>query len=328
MQFVIETEHEGQRLDVFLAAHIPDVSRTKLQKFIEKGEVTLNGALTKAKYCLEFGDVVTVIGNLKSAQPSLLEPIEMPLNIVFEDEDLIVIDKPRGLVVHPGAGATGPTLVQGLLAHCQSLMGLRSLSEEGMRPGIVHRLDKDTTGLMVCAKNEWTHTKLSEQFKAKTNRREYYALTLGVPERKTFSVQSYLGRHSTQRTKFISISEPPHSASGYRFAASDFEVDRIYGHRLCLMKARLQTGRTHQIRVHLSSISHPVVGDKLYGGKIKLPVSFSSDVRTLLEGQEHQLLHAYLLGFDHPRTGIYTEFQADFPEDFQRVLNVLEPYKI
>ncbi len=328
MQYIIESEHEGQRLDVFLAARIPDVSRTKLQKFIENGVVTLNGGIVKAKYCLEFGDVVSVVGSLKSATPSLLEPIDMPLDIVFEDDDLVVLNKPRGLVVHPGAGATGPTLVQGLLAHCQSLMGLRSLSEEGMRPGIVHRLDKDTTGLMVCAKNEWTHTKLSEQFKAKTNRREYYALTLGVPERKKFSVQSYLGRHPTQRTKFVSISEPPHSAKGYRFAASDFEVDSIFGHRLCLMKARLQTGRTHQIRVHLASISHPVVGDKLYGGQIKLPVSFSSDVRTILEGQQFQLLHAYLLGFDHPRTGAYCEYESKFPEDFQRVLNVLEPYKI
>ena len=202
-----------------------------------------------------------------------------------------------------------------------------------LRPGIVHRLDKDTTGVIVCAKNEKAHANLSAQFKAKTNKREYVGLISGVPTQKVFTVNSYLGRHPTHRTKFISRSaeEIENSESlrnNFRHAVTNIKVQDVFGHRLSFCNIQLQTGRTHQIRVHLSSVGFPIVGDYLYGSKIHLPISFPEVVRKALAQVTRQMLHANLLGFTPPTTGIAVEFRADLPQDFFEVLKILEPYKI
>ena len=306
-----------------------------IQKLISAGAILLNGQKTRSSRVISQGDMILICRPEMAAPNSMasLNPVRMDLDILWEDEYLLVVNKPAGLMVHPGAGQHGPTLAEGLLYHCKGLLpggGTRS-----QRPGIVHRLDKGTTGSLVCAKNEAVHRHLAEQFKKKTNRREYLALLNGSLNHGIGSVESYLYRDPGNRLKYASMAPKEYQglakanrAKGYRFARSHFEKLADFGHRLSLARVRLETGRTHQIRVHAASLSCPLLGDPLYGLAGELPAYFDARVRGLIARLRRQMLHAEILGFVHPVSQKYMEFKAPLPADFSEVLGNLRPYRI
>ena len=257
-----------------------------------------------------------------------LRPAPLNLDILFEDEDLIVVNKPPGLVVHPGAGETGVTLVEALLHRT----GAGGRDFESERPGVVHRLDKDTSGVIVWAKSPTACAFLAEQFKKKTNKREYFALVDGAYEREAQVVESYLHRDPRNRLRYKAISieefdKDHRSSAGYRYAKSQMQAVALYSHRFSLLKIILSTGRTHQIRVHCHYQGVPILGDPLYGKKNTLPKIFPSEVHRAVAGLTRQMLHAATLGFFHPKTQEFMEFKAPFPEDFSNLLGILSPYK-
>ena len=286
----------GERLDVFLSEKTGK-TRSNIKTLIENSSVTVNGKTEKAGKILKHGDEVTV--EYPEPKPLDLEPINIPLDIVYQDDDVAVINKPQGLTVHAGNGVKGATLVNGLLYHLDSLSGINGV----IRPGIVHRIDKDTSGLLVVAKNDEAHVSLSEQIKDKTCRRIYIALLEGVVKADNGTIDTYLGRSDKNRTM---MAVKPKG----RRAITNYEVIKRYkGYTLC--RFELKTGRTHQIRVHAKYIGHPIVGDFVYG-KDKQPFD--------LKGQ---LLHAEKLILTHPRTGEVMEFTAPLPDYFVEVLNKL-----
>jgi len=299
--FVGEGDQE-KRLDAFLASRIPEVSRTQIQKAIDSEKVFVNGLPVKRNYKLKPGDRVAFLLIEPEHINALPEPI--PLDIVFEDTDIIVVDKPQGMVVHPAPGNPTGTLVNALLYHCKDLSGINGK----IRPGIVHRIDKDTSGLLVAAKNDFAHQSLAKQLKDHTIRREYVALVHGCLKHTSGTIDAPIGRSTIDRKKMAICLE-----NGRR-AVTHFDVlERFKDYSL--VRLCLETGRTHQIRVHMAFIKHPVVGDPKYGrGKNELEL-------------EHQALHAYLLGFNHPRTGEYMEFCAGLPQYFKRVLSYLGSVK-
>lgn len=357
----LTAQHQGKRLDVALEVEFADLSRAQVKKLITQGAVrSSSGKRLKPSTPVEAGMSVWV--DMAACQPQGLdlEPIPMSLDILFEDEDLWVINKPAGLSVHPGAGGFQPTLVHGLLhlhtelAHSYTQAehvetgepaeaegyGQARFALNPQRPGIVHRLDKDTTGLIVCAKHAAAHRGLAKQFAEKTNLREYIALLNGVLPDDQLDVTSYLRRDPEHRLKMSSLhpdevheKESARLGSGDiaegpgKFARSVFKRNQVYAGRLSLVMVQLKTGRTHQIRVHASDLGMPVVGDLLYGGQITLPLVFSDKVRNLVGRQSRQLLHAHRLGFCHPTSGEQLEFEAPVPADFQTVLNALEAYR-
>ena len=352
--FPVDAASVGQRLDVFLATQAEGTSRSALQKLIAAGAVTVNGVTATAKQSTVLGDQVVVRWQQPPASP--LTPVAMPLQILFEDDDLIVLDKPAGICVHPGAGDTGPTLVQGLLHHCGRLGG--SVARAGQvpvwnRPGIVHRLDKDTTGVMVCAKTDRAHAALSKQFQDKTTLlREYLALLDGAMPQTQLAHASFLYRDPKRRLRFASMSEPDFrrlqighdelqaaqatgllgrrripSLSGYRRAQSLFTREAVFGQRLTLARVRLFTGRTHQIRVHACDVGLPIIGDQLYHRRVQLPLTFSALVRELVAQAPRQMLHAQRLGLVHPVSGQSLVFEAPLPSDFAATLTLLWPYQ-
>ena len=340
---VVEEEGAGLRLDLYLSARFqePDVhphvlSRSKLKKLIDAEAVTLNGKSVRAKDIVRFGDRI-LVRHLPS-KPSHLVPVAFPLNILFEDEHIIVIDKPAGLSVHPGAGATTVTLVQALLHYTGKLAAAASRDPlAAARPGIVHRLDKDTTGVIVCAKTEPALTSLSRQFHDKTEIvREYAAILDGVMAKLEILHASYLYRDPVSRLRFASLSLADHArytAEGVngpkgplRYAKSAFRRAEEFGGRLTLARIRLFTGRTHQIRVHAKDLGLPVVGDQVYGRQIVLPKVFPEPLRALVKGATRQMLHARLLAFKHPESGQRMRFEAPYPSDFAAILSSLAEF--
>ena len=272
------------------------ISRSQLQKWFEDGNVTVNGEKVKPKYKLAVGDRVVV--QPEKPQKIDLEPENIPLDIVYEDDDVIVVNKPQGMVVHPAPGHPNHTLVNALLYHSP----LSTINGE-FRPGIVHRIDKDTSGLLMIAKNDLAHRSLAAQLKAKTNEREYVALVHGVIKEERGTIDAPLGRSKKDRKKQAVVEDGRH-------AVTHFKVLERFQH-YTLVSCRLETGRTHQIRVHMKYIGHPLAGDPLYGPRKTLPGN-------------GQYLHARLLGFKHPRTGKQMTFTSPLPEYFQKMIDHLE----
>lgn len=300
-QYSFVVEEPGLRLDKWLAQKLPDMTRSGVQNLIEKG-LAFSGekALTKNAR-LSPGDVVTITVPEPSSLNAESEPI--PLDIVYEDGDLLVVNKPKGMVVHPAPGNPNGTLVNALLYHCgDSLSGINGVA----RPGIVHRIDKDTSGLLIVAKNDFSHVRLAEQIKAHSFTREYSAVVYGRVKEDEGTVDQPIGRHPVERKKMAVLRD---SASA-RNAVTHYRVIKRFQDftQLCL---RLETGRTHQIRVHMAFLGHPVAGDPVYGPK---------KVITSLQGQ---CLHAGLIGFIHPRTGEYLEFNSPLPPYFTDFLGKL-----
>ena len=289
----------GERIDKAIAAVHKEMSRAYIAKLIEEEHVTVNGKGTKTGYRLRHGDVVDI--QIPAPEPMQAVPQDIPLSIVYEDDALLVINKPADMVVHPAAGNYDNTLVNALLHHCGD-----ALSTIGgvQRPGIVHRIDKDTTGLLVVAKGDAAHQSLSEQLKTRTLKRQYYALVHGNVTEDKGQVHAPIGRSTADRKK-MAVSQ-----KGGREAITNYEVIERFG-RYTLVKCILETGRTHQIRVHMRHIGHPIVGDKTYGVK-KEPFSLNG-----------QLLHAGIIGFLHPTSGEKCEFTAPLPDVFEKVLLAL-----
>jgi 23S rRNA pseudouridine1911/1915/1917 synthase len=285
----------GLRLDRYLALELTDLSRSRLQSLIGEGFVRLNGATPRPRDVVRADDVVQL--TIPPLQKIEAAPEEIPLAVLFEDEDLLVLNKPAGMVVHPGAGNLEHTLVNALLSHCTTLSGIGGKE----RPGIVHRLDKETSGCLVVAKNDAAHRDLSRQFAARTVKKVYLALVAGRLRNPTGRIDAPIARHPVHRQR-MSIAKHARGRSAlteYRVAKSDAEMS--------LVECELHSGRTHQIRVHLHHLGHPILGDKLYAPK-------------LAKDSPRQMLHAWRLGFTHPRTNEWLQAEAPLPADFESAL--------
>ncbi|MHC1728997.1 MAG: RluA family pseudouridine synthase [Syntrophobacteraceae bacterium] len=311
--FTVTYEQEGQRLDLFLSRVIPDLSRSHFKKLITERMVLVNGSSAKPSYETRAGDLIHAVIPEPEADTAL-QPHPMQLDLLLEDEDLLIVNKPPGLVVHPGAGHEEGTLVHGLLAHSPRL----ALQGSPLRPGIVHRLDKDTSGALVIARSERAYLHLVRQFKEKGVKKEYLALVYGSLPAREGEIVTLLGRHPTDRKKIAVL-----QGKG-RDALSRWRVEKAWG-EATLLRVVIETGRTHQIRVHLSHIGHPVVGDETYGGgKRRAKNIKSAPVRDLLLGADRQMLHAKHLEFTHPATGGIISVTAPLPEDFRRLIEGLD----
>ena len=313
MKLKILPNHEGARLDRYLADQRPDLSRSRIQKLIAEGTVCVNGKTPRASYRVVAGDSVAI--EVPPPIESAIDPEDIPLDIFFEDDHLLVLDKPAGVIVHPAGGVTSGTLVNALLSHCTHLSGINGV----LRPGIVHRLDKDTSGLMVVAKSDEGHRGLAAQLAARTMARHYLALIWGGFEADEGRVEAPVGRHPKNR-KQMAV-----SPNG-RFAATRWRV-RARRDFLSLLSLALETGRTHQIRVHLAHLNRPVFGDPLYGGREErlngIAPLFRQRATRLLAQTNRQMLHATQLRFVHPVKKKEMAFEAPPPEDMQSVLDML-----
>jgi 23S rRNA pseudouridine1911/1915/1917 synthase len=311
----VEPSQAGTRLDKWLVARLPDLSRSRLQALINEGYVEdEDGPVENASAKVREGEIYLV--TIPPAEPALPLPEDIPLQVLYEDDHLIVLFKPAGMVVHPAPGNMSQTLVNALLHHCAgSLSGIGGVR----RPGIVHRLDKDTSGLMVAAKSDEAHRGLAEQFAEHSITRAYQALCWGVPNPRQGEITGRIGRSPTDRKKMAVVSR------GGKEALTRFKVLKSFADVAALIECRLATGRTHQIRVHMTSIGHPLVGDPVYGrgrtakGKLLTPAQ-----KQALDQFPRQALHAYLLGFTHPVTRERLEFSEDLPIDLKDMLVSLE----
>lgn len=292
--WVIEPGEEGERIDKFLAEARADWTRSQIQKWIKEGLVDVNGETAKGNYRLSIDDEVAVKVPPPVALNIEAEPME--LNIVYEDSDVVVIDKPRGMVVHPAAGHYSGTVVNGLLYHCHDLSGINGV----MRPGIVHRIDKDTSGLLMVAKNDKAHLSLASQLKEHTVNRKYIAIVHGVIPHEKGTIDAPIGRDPKNRQQMAVVMN-----TGKEAITHFVVLERFSQHTLVELK--LETGRTHQIRVHMKYIGYPLVGDPKYGPKSNIEM-------------DGQALHAAILGFEHPSTQKYLEFSSPIPEDMLRVI--------
>jgi len=299
VSLVVPKEAARQRLDRFLARELPKFSRSRLQQLIRGEFVTLNDSPARPRDIVRTGDRVEI--NEPPPEKIDIEPEAIPLDVLFADEDLIVINKPAGLVVHPGAGHREHTLVNALLHHFPKLSGIGGKE----RPGIVHRLDKETSGCLVVAKNDMAHQGLSAQFAERTVDKIYLALVAGKLRRIAGAIEGKIGRHPVHRQRMSVTSKRGRAAkTEYRVVSSSSEMT--------LVECKLHSGRTHQIRVHLHHLGHPVLGDKIYGAQF---------AKTF----PRQMLHAWKLGFQHPRTSEWKNFAAPLPEDFQAAISSLQP---
>jgi 23S rRNA pseudouridine1911/1915/1917 synthase len=304
---IVSAGEEKQRLDQYLTAVFKDQSRSRIQAWIRKGLARVNGTEAKTGYLLRQNDEITV--QIPEPQPLQLQPEDIPLTILFEDDDLAVIDKPAGIVCHSGAGIQSGTLVNALLFRMKTLP-----AGDPLRPGIVHRLDKLTSGLLVVAKNDQSLRALASQFKNREVKKEYLALVYGKPMPSKGTIDMPLGRDPVDRKK---ISVRAHRA---RSAVTHYEIFREYK-MFSLLRARIETGRTHQIRVHLSQIGHPVVGDTLYGGNRakNLPI----EMQRAVEDLNRHFLHACSLSFKHPQSGSILSFSSPLPQELESFLALL-----
>ncbi|WP_040228012.1 RluA family pseudouridine synthase [Bhargavaea cecembensis] len=294
--FTVTAEQNRIRIDKALPALDSDWTRSRIQGWIKDGLVRVNGQEVKPNHVLKEGDRVEI--GVPEPEPLEIVPEDLSLEIVYEDGDVLVVNKPRGMVVHPAAGHASGTLVNGLMHHCSDLSGINGV----LRPGIVHRIDKDTTGLLAVAKNDRAHTSLAEQLSKKTVTRKYTALVHGNIDHDKGTVDAPIGRDPKDRQKMTVI-------DGGKQAVTHFTVLERFGD-FTLIECRLETGRTHQIRVHMKYIGHPLAGDPKYGPRNTIPFG-------------GQVLHAGVLGFDHPATGEYMEFEVPLPDDFSELLKKL-----
>ena len=313
---------ERTRLDKYITGFIENASRTKVQKAINLGNVLVNGNNVKSNYLLRPFDEIEIELPVPEKQDILAENI--PLNIVFEDEYLLIVNKPAGMVTHPAYKNFSGTLVNAVMYYAQLKNDTLSDINGFERAGIVHRLDKDTSGLLVIAKDEETHRLLSNQFFKHTIRREYNAIIWGHLKKKSGTIEGKLGRDKRDRKKVAVVDN---DAINGRLAITDYEVIEEYD-ILSLIKLILKTGRTHQIRVHLASLGHPVFGDEMYGGRIPhsiiLTSKIKSRIKNLLDEMPRQALHARVLGFTHPRTKEEMYFESELPGDMKKIISVLK----
>ena len=296
-RLIIAEEQAGQRADVGLALLL-DITRSNMQRLLEDGRAVKGAKVLKANYKLRAGDEIVV--TLPEPQPLDAQPENIPLDIIYEDEDVIVVNKARGMVVHPAAGNYSGTLVNALLYHCKNLSGINGV----IRPGIVHRLDKDTSGIMICAKNDEAHLSLSQQIQAKTARRTYLAVVRGNIKTDSGTIETQIARDKVDRKKMAVVKE------NGREAITDYEVVERFG-KYTLVRCKLRTGRTHQIRVHMEYLGYPLVGDPKYS-PMKTPFAIKG-----------QALHSQTLEFTHPRTGERMRFEAPLPEDMHKIITRL-----
>ena len=297
VNIAVSEEQTSERLDKFLSTTEPEWSRTQVQQWVKDGLIEVNGKQVKANYKVQAGDQIKV----EIPDPEVLdvEAEPMDLDIYYEDADVLVVNKPRGMVVHPAPGHVSGTLVNGLMAHCTDLSGINGV----MRPGIVHRIDKDTSGLLMVAKNDMAHESLVNQLVAKTVTRKYTAVVHGIIQHDTGTIDAPIGRDKKDRQSMTVTKESS------KQAVTHFDVIERF-QDFTVVECRLETGRTHQIRVHMKYIGYPLAGDPKYGPR--KTVDFNG-----------QLLHAGVLGFDHPRTGEYIEFTAPIPADMQAFIDSL-----
>ncbi len=312
-EIVVPAGQKKERLDVYLTSHVENATITKVQEAIRGAEVLVNGKLVKVSHAILPGDVIHI--QLSKPEPPEVRPENIPLDIVFEDEYLLVVNKPAGMVTHPAYKNYSGTLVNALMYHSKSLS-----QPHPMRPGIVHRLDKDTSGLLVVAKDETTHQKLARQFANKTTEREYWAIVWGTFRESKGIIETSLGRSKSDRKKVAVVKEGKH-------AVTEYEVLKQFAY-LSLLRLHLRTGRTHQIRVHLAHIHHPVFGDETYGGRKIVAGGIEgkkkAEVANLLERMPRQALHAKQLGFVHPATKELMRVASALPRDMKEVLEFLE----
>lgn len=295
---IIITENEaGMRADVALA-QLLEITRSNMQKLLEEGRAVRGQKLIKSNYRVKAGEEILV--DLPEPQPLDVQPEDIPLDIIYEDDDVVVVNKARGMVVHPAAGNYSGTLVNALLYHCSNLSGINGV----IRPGIVHRLDKDTSGIMICAKNDVAHLSLSEQIQSKAAQRTYLAVVRGNVKNDSGIIETQIARDKNDRKKMAVVSE------GGRQAITEYEVAERFG-KYTVVKCRLKTGRTHQIRVHMEYLGYPLVGDPKYS-PMKTPFAING-----------QALHSLTLTFTHPRTGELMTFEAPLPEDMRKILTRL-----
>jgi 23S rRNA pseudouridine1911/1915/1917 synthase len=300
------------RLDQWLVARLPHLSRSRVQALVRDGRVTLADGtpLTRPNHTVKQGDVLIVVE--PAATPMTVAAEKIPLEILYEDEHLLVLNKPEGLSVHPAPGAPNGTLVNALLHHCKNLSGIGGVE----RPGIVHRLDKGTSGVMVVAKNDHAHQHLSAQFADRTITRFYHALCYGVPTMRAGVIEGNIARHPTHRQKMAVVQ------TGGRTARTSYKVLDTFADEVSLVELKLFTGRTHQIRVHMTHIGHSLLGDPVYGRPKALKHAPDS-AKEILKHLKHQALHAFTLGFDHPKTGERLEFSTPLPHDLADLLRAL-----
>lgn len=296
-ELIITEEQAGQRADVALAALL-ELTRSNMQKLLEDGRVTKGAKVLKSNYKLRVGDVLHVV--LPEPEPLDVQAENIPLDIIYEDEDVVVVNKARGMVVHPAVGNYSGTLVNALLYHCKNLSGINGV----IRPGIVHRLDKDTSGIMICAKNDSAHVSLSEQIQSKTAERTYLAVVRGNIKSDNGVIETLIARDKNDRKKMAVVKEDG------RQAITEYEVVERFG-KYTIVRCKLKTGRTHQIRVHMEYLGYPLVGDPKYS-PMKTPFSING-----------QALHSQTLEFTHPRTGERMRFEAALPEDMQKIVTRL-----
>ena len=309
--FFCISNHVGKRLDIFLT-EVTNLKRAQIKKAIVQGLVKVNDKIiTKAHYKLKEKERV-VFSPLPPVELNIT-PEPIPLDILYQDEDIVVLNKPPGMVVHPAPGHLKGTLVHALLYHCNHLSGIGGVK----RPGIVHRLDKDTSGLMVVAKNDVAYQELSQQFKERIIKKQYLALIFGIPKEKTGVIDFSLGRHPKERKKFSIKTRKP------RTALTLWQVKETFPHSALLL-CEPKTGRTHQIRVHLSSIGHPVLGDPIYFRKSKIKQILSKKVRQILQQIPRLMLHSWQLQLFHPITKKDMMFEAPLPADMKEVINSLK----
>ena len=299
--YEVLNEQEGERLDKFLSIIYADFSRAFFQKLIKNNQVAVNDKVQKASYCVKIDDIVTV--EIPDAVETTIEPENIPLDILYEDDDLLVVNKPKGMVVHPSAGHYSGTLVNAIMYHCKdSLSGING----EIRPGIVHRIDMDTTGSLIVCKNDEAHINIAQQIKEHSVNRIYVGIVCGNVKEDSGTVEGAIGRHPIERKK-MTINE-----KNGKPAITHYKVLERFGN-YTYMQFKLETGRTHQIRVHMASIGHPLLGDALY-----------SSGRSPFKHLQGQCLHAQTIGFVHPRTGKYMEYSAPLPEYFEKLLYLLK----
>lgn len=299
--FEVEAEQEGERLDKFLSIIYPEFSRAFFQKLIKSKQVSVNETPQKASYCVKIDDIVTV--EIPDAVETTIEPENIPLDILYEDDDVLIVNKPKGMVVHPSAGHYSGTLVNAIMYHCKDT--LSGINGE-IRPGIVHRIDMDTTGSLIVCKNDEAHVNIAQQIKEHSVNRIYVGIVCGNVKEDSGTVEGAIGRHPIERKK-MAINEKNGKPAITHYKVLERFKNYTY------MQFKLETGRTHQIRVHMASIGHPLLGDTLYSSG-RLPFKH-------LQGQ---CLHAKTIGFIHPKTGEYMEYSAPLPEYFEKLLCLLK----
>ena len=310
---IVNKDFRGLRIDKFLAKCFPEISRSQIQKNIEEGNVTCDEiTIGDNSYKVKEGEsFVLTVPEAVDADP-LPQNIDLP--ILYQDDDIVVVNKPAGMVVHPAPGAWDNTMVNALLFHCDNLSGIGGVK----RPGIVHRIDKETSGILVVAKNDNAHKFLSEQFAEHSIERTYYAICFGVPKSMKGVIEGDIGRSPHDRKKMAIVTK------GGKRAVTHYQVMENFANEASLIKCNLETGRTHQIRVHLSSLGHNLMGDKLYVKSKKISnKNISAEIKDFANNFSRQALHAKSLGFIHPKTKEKMFFETDIPEDMQKLIDVL-----